>query len=140
MPMDGTQPGNVRFETSADLRRHHLLKLLEVGHEADLAAGAFMKEGGHHTPQAPEDEGSLQEPELRQTLRVMPLQQVEQGLQPFHIQIAHPEACRALSINSVLLATMSVSLSPESPQGSPSQQAAFVVWWVTCSEAHINSQ
>ena len=60
---------------------------LGVAEEADFGAGCRLDEWGYNAPEAPEDEGGIQEPELRQALWDMLLQHFKDCQQSFRVQI-----------------------------------------------------
>ena len=71
------------------------LPLLGVAEEPDLFPSGRFDAGLDHGPEAPKKERRIQKPELPQTLWVVLLEQVKDGCEGAHIQIAHAQACSA---------------------------------------------
>jgi len=73
---------------------------LAAAEEGDLLLGGGLDEGGHHLPQAVEQHGGVDEPQLRQALREVGLQHLEDGLQGLGVHVAQPDACNIVTPSS----------------------------------------
>jgi len=61
--------------------------------EGDLVLGGRLDEWGHHPPEAVEEHGGVEEPQLREALREVLLQDLEHGLKGLRIQVPQAYAC-----------------------------------------------
>lgn len=91
----------VNFGSGLSKRRAHILRNVLLQHsipvparqELDLVLGGLLNEGADDTPQAPEDEGRIQEPKLSQPLRVMLLEHLKDSLQSANVQVLDTQTC-----------------------------------------------